>query len=382
MPDRPAPHACRWWLAAAAAALSLAGVLRPAVVAAQPLRYMPTTLAAIDAYPSFFHRQTVVVRATPEGDLQEVFISDGERRLRALHVAPPVADERDVLEIAGTFWDVGRLQPNDPRVADHGLAAISERVLGKPWPSSGELRVLIADDTRRADAPDGTTIRSISLDPARYRDRTVTVTGRFRARNLFGDLPEAPGNTRDDFVLRSGDASIWIVGMEPKGDGFDFDVMARVDTNRWLQVTGVVGGGDRLATIEAESLATVERPAPAADRREAPRPEQRLPAEVIFSAPTQDDTGVALDALVRFQFSRDMNPDSFAGNVRAAYVGADDGALALTAEYRLRNRVLNVQFAEPLLPYRPVAVTLGDGVEAVDGAALIPYTLRFATGGS
>ncbi len=380
---RPAPHAWRWWFTATVAVLSLlAGVLHPAALAAQSLRYMPTTLAAIEAYPSFFHRQPVVVRATPEGDLQDVFISDGERRLRALHVAPPVADERDVLEIEGTFWDVGRLQPNDPRVADHGVAALSERLLGKSWPSSGELRVLIADDTRRADEPDDATVRRISLEPARYRDRTVTVTGRFRARNLFGDLPQAPGNTRDDFVLRSGDASIWIVGMEPKGDDFDFDVMARVDTNRWLQVTGVVGGGDHLATIEAESLALVERPAPAAARREAPRPEQLLPAEVIFSAPTQNDTDVALDAPVRFQFSRDMNPDSFAGNVRAAYVGADDGALALTTEYRLRNRVLSVEFAEPLLPYRPVAVTLGDGVEAVDGAPLIPHTLEFATGGS
>ena len=379
-PERPAPRLRPWWLAAAAVLL-LAGVLRPAVPAAQPLRYMPTTLAALDAYPSFFHRQPVVVRAVPEGDLRDVFVSDGERRLRALYVAPPVADERDALEIEGTFWDVGRLQPDDPRVADHGIAVMSERLLGKPWPSTGELRLLIADDTQRADAPDGATIRTISLEPARYRDRTVTVTGRFRARNLFGDLPEAPGNTRDDFVLRSGDAAIWIVGMEPKGDGFDFDVMARVDTNRWLQVTGVVGGGNRLATIEADSLAMVDRPTPAADRREAPRPEQRLPAEVIFSAPTQDDTGVAVDELVRFQFSRDMNPDSFAGNVRAAYVGAD-GALDLTVEYRPRNRVLNVQFAEPLLPYRPVAVTLGDGLEAVDGAALIPYTLRFATGGS
>ncbi len=378
-PGRPAPHLRRLWFAAAAALL-LAGVLRPAVPAAQPLRYKPTTLAALDAYPSFFHRQPVVVRATPEGDLQDVFVSDGERRFRALYVAPPVADERDVLEIEGTFWDVGRLQPEDPRVAGHGIAAMSERLLGKPWPSTGELRLLIADDTRRAEPPDGATIRTISLEPVRYRDRTVTVTGRFRARNLFGDLPEAPGRTRDDFVLRSGDASIWIVGMEPKGDGFDFDVMARVDTNRWLQVTGVVGGGSHLATIEAESLAAVDRPAATA-RRAAPRPEQRLPAEVIFSAPTQDDTGVAVDALVRFQFSRDMNPDSFAGNVRAAYVGTA-GALDLTPEYRSRNRVLNVQFAEPLLPYRPVVVTLGDGIEAMDGAALIPYTLRFATGGS
>ena len=380
MPDRPAPHLRRRRFAAVAVFL-VAGLLRPAGPAAQPLGYMPTTLAALDAYPSFFHRQPVVVRAVPEGDRQDVFVSDGERRFRALYVPPPVGDERDVLEIEGTFWDVGRLQPDDPRVADHGIAALSERLLGKPWPSTGELRLLIADDARRPAAPDGTTIRTISLEPARYRDQTVTVTGRFRARNLFGDLPQAPGNTRDDFVLRSGDASIWIVGMEPKGNGFDFDVMARVDTNRWLQVTGVVGGGNHLATIEAESLAAIDRPAPAAPRRAPPRPEQRLPAEVIFSAPTQDDTGVAVDAPVRFQFSRDMNPDSFAGNVRAAYVGSD-GALDVTPEYRSRNRVLNVQFAEPLLPYRPVEVTLGEGIEAVDGAALIPYTLRFATGGS
>ena len=109
--------------------------------------------------------------------------------------------------------------------------------------------------------------------------------------------------------------------------------MARVDTNRWLEVTGVVGGGDHLATIEADSLASVERPEPAADRRPPPRPEQGLPAEVIFSAPTQDDTGVPLDAPVRLQFSRDMNADSFAGNVggrlprrgRRRGTGAHDG---------------------------------------------------------
>lgn len=88
---------------------------------------------------------------------------------------------------------------------------------------------------------------------------------------------------------------------------------------------------------------------------------------------------------MRFQFSRDMNPGSFAGNVRAVYAGADaagGGTLELAVEYRPGNRVLNVRFAEPLLPYRLVAVTLGAGVETVAGAALVPHTLRFATGGS
>lgn len=383
----------RLWLSRVAALLigaSLCALHTPTLFL-QSVRHAPTTLAALDAYPSFFHRLPVVVRARAEGDLRDVFIADGAQRLRALNVAPPVAGEQDLLEIEGTFWDVGRLAPDDPRLADRGIARLSERLFNKPWPSSGELKLLIADETRRADEPDTATMRAITLEPARYRDQTVTVTGRFRGRNLYGDLPEAPGSTRDDFVLQSGDAAVWVVGMEPRGKGFDLDVMARVDTSRWLKITGVVSGGDRLIEIEAEAIEAVERPAAVATRPVIRDRAERGPSpEVIFSAPTQDDSGVATDALIRFQFSRDMDADSFEGSVDAVYVGtaqpsgssATEGGLELTVEYRPRNRVLNVKFVEPLLPYRPVAVSLGDGILAADGATLVPYTLEFATGGS
>ena len=384
----------RWpWPAGAmliAAALWLAG---QSGLSAQPSRHIPTTIAALDAYTTFFHRQPVVVRATAEGDLRDVFVTDGERRIRALNVAPPVPGEHEVLEIDGVFWDVGRLQPDDPRLADHGIARLSDRLFNKPWPASGELHLLIATATRRADEPDDATIRTITIEPTRYRDRTVTVTGRFRGRNLYGDLPEAPGTSLTDFVLRSGDAAVWIVGKEPRGEGFDLDVLARVDTGRWLQVTGVVKGSDRLVEIEAQEIEQVERP----DRvTQAPTATADVPTvgpapEVIFSAPTQDDTGVAADVLVRFQFSRDMVAESFEGNVAVEYFGAaqrtaagpDDGAgLEFDVEYRSRNRVINVSFAGPLLPYRTLEVNLGDGIVATDGATLVPYTLRFTVGGS
>ena len=94
---------------------------------------------------------------------------------------------------------------------------------------------------------------------------------------------------------------------------------------------------------------------------------------------------MATSELVRFQFSRDMDTASFSGNIEALYVSAatalDQQSLELTVEYRPRNRVLNVEFAEPLLPYRPVAVNLRSGILATDGAPLVPYTLQFATGG-
>ncbi len=357
---------------------------------AQPARHTPTTLAALVEYPSFFHRLPVIIRVTAEGDLRDVFITDGTYRQRALNVAPPVAGTTELLEIEGTFWDVGRLSPDDPNLPDPRLGQLSERLLGKPWPSSGELTLLVADDTRLADAPDlvsTVTIRDIALQPTHYLNQTVTVSGRFRGRNLYGDLPEAPGVSPDDFVMRSGDASVWIVGKEPQGRGFTLDVMARVDTSRWLQVTGAVSGTNRLIEIAANDIEEIDRPvATAPTPTVAAIPDAGPPAEVIFSAPTQDDTAVALDALIRFQFSRDMDPESFEGNVTAAYAGADptsaEGDLELSVDYRARNRVLNVQFTEPLLPYRPVSVTLGDGITATDGAALISYTLRFASGGS
>jgi len=349
---------------------------------AQTAEYAPATLAALEAYPSFFHRMPVVVRALPQGDVRNVFLTDGERRLRTLYVPPPVGTAGTVLEVEGTFWDVGRLEPNDPRVAGHEIAALSERLFAKPWPSSGELMLLVANTSRRAEGRDATTIRAIGLEPARFLGQTVTIRGRFRGRNLYGDLSVAPGTSPDDFVLRSGRAAVWIVGKAPKGDGFDLDVMARVDTSRWLQVTGVVQGSDRLVTIEANEIDEVERPTTVTrDTRTSARPEQGPPAEVIFSAPTQEDTAVAIDALIRFQFSRDMNPDSFAERVRAQYLGVAEDALVLTVEYRSRNRVLSVEFAEPLEAYRPVTVTLGEGILSLDGAPLVPYTLQFATGG-
>ena len=102
-----------------------------------------------------------------------------------------------------------------------------------------------------------------------------------------------------------------------------------------------------MVLVEAGALRLAEPVAdaePATAARAAPLP----PPAVIFSAPLADDIDVPPDTTVRVQFSRDMDPDSFDGNVRVRYAGpsadgdeADGPAFETT--YRGRNRVLELR---------------------------------------
>ena len=75
-------------------------------------------------------------------------------------------------------------------------------------------------------------IRAIALEPWKFDTQKVTVTGNFRGRNLFGDLPGAPGKSRYDFVLRGVEGAIWVTNLRPRGSGFELDVNRRVDTDQ------------------------------------------------------------------------------------------------------------------------------------------------------
>ena len=360
-----------------------------AVPAAAQTRHA-TTLDALDRHPFFFHGQEIVVvtEAVGEQVLTWLVNADDSVRLLAIDVPPPPDGVRERLEVVGAFYDPGRLAEGDQRLAGLPIRRLSEELLRKPWPGIGELPVVVAASSRPAGPPPAATLRSIVLNPDRYVDRGVTVTGRFRGRNLYGDLPEAPDESRWDFVLRSADAAAWVVGREPKGDGFELDVLARVDTGRWLEVTGAVRVEDGMVLVDAGALALAEPvpdrrpPAPAADAPRLP------PPEVIFSTPLPDDVDVPRDAAVRVQFSRDMDRDSFDGRVRAAYAGPGGGGGAADAAdipfelaYRGRNRVLEIRFDLELERFRGVTVTLLDGVTANDGAPLPAWTLSFFVGG-
>lgn len=374
------------WRAAAAAGASIL-LLVPQAASAQSTR-RATTLDALELHRLFFHGEEVVLVTEAIGDQVMTWLvnEDDSVRILALDVPPPPEGVRERLEVTGTFYDVGRLEEGDQRLANLPIARISDQLLQKPWPSAGELPLVVAASSRPADPPRATTLRSIVLEPARYQTAGVTVIGRFRGRNLYGDMPESPEESRWDFVLRSADAAAWVVGKEPKGDGFELDVLARVDTGRWLEVTGAVHLEDGMVLIEAGAMALAEpvpdRPAPRV--AEAPR---LPPPEVIFSAPLPDDIDVPLDTTVRVQFSRDMDAESFDGNVRVRYgpgVPPPDGAgdeITFQTTYLGRNRVLQIRFEQELERFRNVTVELLDGVTANDGTPLPAWTLSFFVGG-
>jgi hypothetical protein len=348
-----------------------------------------TTLTALTSYAGFYHLQPVRVRARLVTDQVGTALLSGETRLLTVGEAAIAQVEGDV-EVTGTFIDVGRLTPDDQRVATHGLVALSQKVLQRDWPSQGELPVLAVSEVKKAEPLAAPSIRGLALDPQRYDGQTVTVSGRFRGRNLFGDQPAGPGRSKFDFVIQLADSSVWVVGRRPKGMGFDLNVDARVDTGRWLEVQGDVHSSKGLVWVEAIAVRTTTAvsdagPAETTVEVAATAP----PPQVIFSTPTASEVDVSVDARVRLQFSRDMTPTSFKGNVVAEYDareaaerGIPPAAIpSFVANYDQGRRTLELKFNAPFERFRTVIIRLSPGITAFDKQPLVAYELRFTVGG-
>ena len=379
---------------------------------AQPAVRRATNIAAILAYPNFYHMRSVLLVGTvaqqPNGEFR---VSDSTGFLR---IVPDGNAPDGVNEVRGQFWDLGRMKADDPRLAGYDLRATFHVDPEGAWPRPGEVTAVIVSGvagitaaalpTGLASAP-GTTkspgfapvpIRSIVLDASRYVDQKVTITGQFYGRNLTGDLPDAPRQSRYDFVMRAADASIWVTNVRPKGKdargkNFELGLDARIDTGKWLQISGIVRKGRGLLWIdgEAETLALAQPPADTVVEEEPPvRVPAAPPSEVVFSAPTADETDVPTATNVRIQFSRDLNPATLKGRIRAGYLaGADAGisiaqAVDFTTNYSAYNRVVELKFTKPLQQFRTLKVELLDGILGTDQQGLKPWSLTFEIGGS
>ncbi len=347
-----------------------------------------TTLAALATYPEFFNGQQVVVRGelTEQGRTLTLGSADSPATLYVIVKNGPAAT--GAVEVRGEFFDASRMSPDDPRLTGETLGGLLEPA-GDRHLKAGEVLLLIARSVTAAEPPPAPAVRTIALEPSRYVDQRVTISGQFRGRNLYGDVPQAPALSRWDFVLRSADAAIWVTGIRPRGKGFDLDVSARVDTNRWLEVSGVVKSARGLVWIEATQVA-LAMPLVETDEAPAAAPSMGPGPEVIFSAPTQDEADVALDTSIRIQFSRDLKPESVRDQVRVSYLlpeSAERGEptappIRFTANYLTANRVLEIKFAQPLERFRTLKLELLEGITAMDGATLKPWTLTFLLGGS
>jgi hypothetical protein len=359
----------------------LAALCVAATAAAQPPTRIATTAEALTNSPLFFHGKQVVIHAqvTSTADTTRV---DGV--VKPLFVVWRDSGTRGGGEIRGEFWDLGRLQPDDTRVSGIDFQPILESANQGRWPGRDQIFVITRATQLDAQIPSAPTVRAVALAPERFENKTVTLAGRFKGRNLYGDLPQAPGKSKWDFVLQSADAAVWVTGVRPRGRGFDLDPQARVDTGRWLEVTGTVKREGSQVWIEGTSVqqTTAQEEAPVEVQVKLP-PEP--PPRVIFSAPVPDDVEVETTTSVRVQFSRPMDGKSFQGRIRVSYAPPSQGQApappAFAAAYDPGNRSVELKFKEPLQRFLTVRVELLEGITAVDGQPLPPWTLTFLTGG-
>jgi len=178
-----------------------------------------------------------------------------------------------------------------------------------------------------------------------------------------------------------------VTGQRPRGKGFNLDVGARVDTRNWLKVTGTVRTGRGLVWLEDVPQMTLAPPDTSFVVENIPPPPMGPRPEVIFSDPQDGDTGVPLKNAVRLQFSRDMNPDSFKGNVHWHYAGAAAGeelpVTNLAVKYDKANRSLEVKVTAgvDVTRFKNITLQLTDAITATDGAKLTPWELTFSFAG-
>lgn len=340
-----------------------------------------TNVAALQAFPSFFHQRPVVVT----GELR--LLDSGELRLTedgvSIRVVSTGSTPNGSAEVRGEFWDLGKFNADDPRLATYDLRRVFGIDPEGAWPRSGQVTALIASAVTSAAQPSAPSIRNVVLFPSRYTDQRITLVGQFGGRNLLGDLPDAPAQSRWDFVLRSADAAIWVTNLRPRGKDFDLALDARIDTGRWLEVSGVLQQGRGLQWLngEAGSIKITQAPKDIADQPLV-RVEAAPPPEVVFSAPTGDETDVLLTTSVRIQFSRDMDQATFRGRVRVRYENPAAPAVQFTTQYLPGNRVLELRFPAPLDRFTKLVVELQEGILGTDKQPLAPWALTFETGGS
>jgi hypothetical protein len=354
------------------------------------------TVAGLATYSVFFHLQTVRVRGELGGiggpTPWKLIGGQGTNANHEVMVIPApnakIGGAADgtlrAYDVTGVFLDVGRLEQGHPR-ATQELIALSERLLKKGWPGLGELIVLVAESAVPAEPLAAPSLRNVALEPSRYAGSEVTVIGRFRGRNLYGDLPDAPNLSRWDFVLQSADAAIWVTGRRPRAEGIDLSPERRADTGQWLQVRGTVHEDRGLVRIEALDLRAATPPPATPEETVVQVPDKGPPAEVVFSAPTQDETDVEATTTLRIQFSRDLDPPTIKDQIRTAYVGFVPGdpnwqPPPVIVTYDQGRRTMEIKFKAPLELNRKVQVRLTEGIKGTDGQPLLPWTLNFTVG--
>ena len=361
-----------------AAFCAIACGLTAATGLAQSTQPVATSLVTIERYPTFFHGRTVSLIGTPKevAGIWRLPISQS-RTFVVLPRDGRLPDQE--VELRGVLFDVGQMPADDSRLSAAGVRAVVEALSPDRWPARNTLFALTSATWANVPSAAATSVRSVVLRPDAFEGKTVTLRGRFRAQNLYGDIPFWPRQSQWDFVLQSGDAAIWVTGRRPRGKGIDLDPTTRRGAGTWLEVTGVIRYENGLARLEATELAS-SKPADDAEPTPIAAPPPLPPPGVIFSTPLDAESDIDPAVVIRVQFSRDMREASFEGAVKVAYGGdAPPPVPAFAVTYQPATRSIEIKFTSALASRTDVTVSLGSPIAAHDGTPLPPTAIKFRT---
>src|SRR5438046_4119909 len=192
-------------------------------------------------------------------DLVQNPMADSNRAVRTtgrLEMSPQIQQRRTYM-LADSAVDVALLQPVPEIGAEFESDAM--RFLGRQTQITGlvqELSASGADPTQPRIAisfwqfmgpPEEVkgplkfvdiSLESLVSRPGRADGQTVRVVGKFRGRNLYGDLPARSERASGDWVIKDDLYAVWVSGRKPKGPGWELDAGLKRDTGKWIEVIG------------------------------------------------------------------------------------------------------------------------------------------------
>jgi hypothetical protein len=232
------------------------------------------------------------------------------------------------------------------------------------------------------------TLADLVQSPGKHAGQVVRVVGKFRGRNLYGDLPGSSQQKGADWVIKDDLFAVWVTGKKPKGGGWELDPTLKRDTGKWIEVVGRAETRRGVTYLTAIKVSLTNPPTATADAKAPPPPPERpkKPPVIVFAMPLDGEGGVPPNSRFVVQFSKDMDRASFAGKVFLRYVGprlpGDRAFDGLKVTYDDGRRALTVDPGDLLREGRKIELLLLPGIIDVDGLTLVPRPAITAPSGA
>jgi hypothetical protein len=259
----------------------------------------------------------------------------------------------------------------------------------QPWDGGAEAVIIQfwgfvgpedAGDPKKPISARDVTLESLVTSPGKRDGETVRVVGKFRGRNLYGDLPGASQLKGADWVIKDDAFAVWVTGKKPKGSGWELDPTLKRDTGKWIEVVARPETRRGVTYLRAIKVELTNAPSPVADAKAPPPPPERprLPPVVVFTLPLDGEADVPPNARFVVQFNKDMDKSTFAGKVFLRYAGprlpGDRAFDGVKLSYDDGRRALTVDPGDVLRSGRRLELVLLPGIADVDGLTLVPRT--------